>query len=154
MVSAIPEGREGLIPHLVCIPCSAAIAFYKQAFGAQEPMPPFTMPDGRIRHAALMIDGHPLFLVDELEGLGPADIHSEGIEQKPVMIIHRYVVDVDAAVQRAVDAGATVVSPPTDMFWGDRYAVVKDPFNHHWSLATHLRDATPEEVAAAAQQFA
>lgn len=148
MPEAIPAGREGLIPHLVCDGCTEAIEFYKQAFGAEE-MGIVSAPDGkRVMHAAIQIDGRPVFLADDFPE------YCEGKSQSPHTLggtpvtIHRYVPDCDAAVKRAADAGATVKMPPMDMFWGDRYAVVIDPFGHSWSLATHVRDLTPEEIEA------
>ncbi|MGH9382411.1 MAG: VOC family protein [Thermoanaerobaculia bacterium] len=154
MTQPIPEGHEGLIPHLICDPCAEAIEFYKQAFGAEETtrMPG---PDGkRIMHAAILIDRRPLFLNDDFPEMSP-----EGKECSPKALggspvtVHRYVENVDAAAQRAIDAGATVVMPVEDCFWGDRYGILKDPFGHNWSLATHISDPTPEEMAAAMQEM-
>jgi uncharacterized glyoxalase superfamily protein PhnB len=142
----IPAGREGLIPHLVCSPCADAIEFYKKAFGAEE-MDRAPAPDGRIMHAAIRIGGAPLFLVDDFpEYCGGKSQTPKSLGGTPVTI-HRYVEDCDAAIERAQKAGATVQMPPADMFWGDRYGVVVDPFGHSWSFATHLRDLTPEEIA-------
>lgn len=146
MATPIPPGREGLIPHLVCTPCAEAIEFYKKAFGAEE-VGRMPAPDGkRIMHAAILIGGSPLFLVDDFPE------YCEGKAQSPTALggtpvtIHRYVEDVDAAIQRAADAGASVKMPAADMFWGDRYGVITDPFGHCWSLATHISDPTPEEM--------
>lgn len=146
MTKPIPEGQEGLIPHLVCSPCSEAIEFYKKAFGAEEVMRAEQPDSGKIMHAALSIDDRPLFLVDDFPEF------CEGKESSPKALggspvtIHRYVQDCDAAVKQAEDAGATVQMPPEDMFWGDRYAVVVDPFGHNWSLATHLREVSEQEL--------
>lgn len=146
MTIPIPPGLEGLIPHLVCSPCTEAIEFYKKAFGAEE-MHRMPAPDGkRIMHAAMMFGGSPLFLVDDFpEYCGGKPANPNALGGTPVTI-HRYVTDCDAAVEQAVAAGATVKMPPMDMFWGDRYAVVVDPFGHNWSIATHQRDLTPEEM--------
>lgn len=147
MTAPIPAGREGLIPHLVCSPCAEAIEFYKKAFDAEEV---FRMqaPDGnRIMHAAIEIGGRPVFLVDDFpEYCGGKSQTPAALGGTPVTI-HRFVEDCDAAIQRAQEAGATVKMPAQDMFWGDRYGVVTDPFGHSWSLATHQRDLTPEEMA-------
>ncbi len=146
MTNPIPAGCEGLIPHLVCDPCADAIEFYKKAFGAEEicRMP---APDGqRIMHAQVRIGGKMVFLVDDFpEYCGGKSQSPKALGGSPVTI-HRYVKDCDAAIKQAQDAGATVMMPPQDMFWGDRYGVVIDPFGHSWSLATHLRDMTPEEM--------
>ena len=152
MSQAIPQGQEGLIPHLVCEGCADAIEFYKKAFGATE-VCRVPAPDGkRIMHAAILIDGRLLFLVDDFpEFCGGKSESPKALGGSPVTI-HRYVQDCDAAIQRAQDAGATVKMPPADMFWGDRYGVVVDPFGHQWSLATHLRDLTPEQISEGMQE--
>ncbi|HLU46465.1 MAG TPA: VOC family protein, partial [Planctomycetota bacterium] len=128
--------------------CAEAIEFYKRAFGAEEEGR-VVAPDGtRIMHAAMRLDGRPLFLVDDFPE------YCEGKSQTPEALggtpvtIHRYVRDCDAAVERATQAGATVKMPPMDMFWGDRYAVVVDPFGHSWSIATRTSEPTPEEMEA------
>ena len=146
MATPIPAGYEGLIPHLVCERCADAIEFYKQAFSAEE-ISRVPAPDGkRIMHAAIRIDGRPLFLVDDFpEFCGGKSENPKALGGTPVTI-HRFVKDCDAAIQRAVDAGATVKMPAADMFWGDRYGVVIDPFGHNWSLSTHIKDLTPEEI--------
>jgi uncharacterized glyoxalase superfamily protein PhnB len=151
MPQAIPSGREGLIPHLVCSPCADAIAFYKQAFGAEE-VARMPAPDGnRIMHAEIRIGGRPLFLVDDFpEYCGGKSETPKALGGTPVTI-HRYVADCDAAIHRAEQAGASIKMPPADMFWGDRYGVVVDPFGHVWSFATHIRELTPDEMAKAAE---
>ncbi|MCE3262161.1 MAG: putative enzyme related to lactoylglutathione lyase [Pseudoduganella sp.] len=141
-VKAIPEGMHTITPHLVCDGAADAIAFYKKAFNAKEAarMPG---PGGKIMHAQLTIGDSHIMLVDEfpeMGGFGPK--HYKGT---PVTL-HLYVPDVDAAYKQAVDAGATATMPPADMFWGDRYGVLVDPFGHSWSLATHQRDLTPEQM--------
>jgi uncharacterized glyoxalase superfamily protein PhnB len=151
MTQPIPAGREGLIPHLVCDPCADAIEFYTKAFGAQE-ICRMLAPDGqRIMHAAVLIDGRPLFLCDDFsEYCGGKAQTPHALGGTPVTI-HRYVEDCDAAIERAEEAGATVKMPAEDMFWGDRYGLVIDPFGHSWAFATHVGDPTPEEVAEAAK---
>ena len=155
MANPIPAGSEGMIPHLVCDRCADAIEFYKKAFGAEERsrMP---APDGkRVMHAEILIDGRPLFLADDFpEYCGGKATSPKALGATPVTI-HRYVKDCDAAMKRAEDAGATIKMPAMDMFWGDRYGVVVDPFGHSWSFATHQRDLSPDEVAkGAAAAFA
>jgi PhnB protein len=147
-IQPIPPGHENLIPHLVCDPCSGAIEFYKKAFGAEESqrMP---APDGRIMHAAIRIGNSFVFLVDDFpEFCGGKAQSPKALKGTPVTI-HHYVQNCDAAIKRAQDAGATVLMPAQDMFWGDRYGVVTDPYGHKWSLATHIKDVTPDEMRAA-----
>jgi uncharacterized glyoxalase superfamily protein PhnB len=146
MTQKIPQGREGLIPHLVCSPCAEAIEFYKRAFGATE-IARMPGPDGRLMHAEINLGGRVLFLVDDFpEYCGGKSQTATALGGTPVTI-HRYVEDCDAAIQRAEKAGATVTMPAQDMFWGDRYGQVTDPYGHNWSLATHVRDLTPEQMA-------
>lgn len=143
----IPKGCEGLIPHIVCDSAGEAIEFYKKAFGAEEiyRMP---APDGkRLMHAEIRIDGRPVFIVSDFpEHCGGKASSPKALGGTPVTI-HRYVTDCDAAIKLAQDAGAAVKMPAADMFWGDRYGVVVDPFGHTWSIATHQRDLIPDEIA-------
>ena len=152
MATPIPAGSEGLIPHLVCDPCADAIEFYKKAFGAQETYR-VPAPDGRrLIHAEIRIDGRPLFLADDFpEYCGGKASSPQALGGTPVTV-HRFVRDCDAAIQRAEKAGASVKMPAADMFWGDRYGVVVDPFGHTWSFATHQRDLSPDELAKATQE--
>lgn len=141
-VKPIPDGMHTLTPHIVCNGAADAIAFYKKAFNAVENsrMPG---PDGKIMHAQLTLGDSRLMLVDEFADWGCFGAnHYKGT---PVTL-HLYVNDVDAAFAQAVDAGATIKMPPADMFWGDRYCIVTDPFGHAWSIATHKRDMTPEQM--------
>lgn len=148
-VQPIPPGQENIIPHLVCDRAADAIEFYKKAFGAEE-LSRSPAPDGkRLMHAAIRIGKTTIFLNDDFPE------HCGGKSQTPLglggttVAMHHYVTDCDAAVKRAADAGAKVVMPPADMFWGDRYGVVIDPFGHKWTFATHIKDTTPEEMQAA-----
>ena len=145
----IPEGWPTLTPHLVCAGATEAISFYKAAFGAVE-LSRLPGPGGKLMHAALRIGDSPLMLVDEVpewKSFGP-----KSLKGSPVTL-HLYVTDVDASITQAVAAGATLTMPATDMFWGDRYGQVEDPFGHHWSIATHQVDRTPEEMQAAMAQM-
>ncbi|HKU84925.1 MAG TPA: VOC family protein [Casimicrobiaceae bacterium] len=138
----IPEGMHSLTPHLVCAGAADAIDFYKRAFNATEEAR-IPGPEGKLIHAAVRIGDSTLMLVDENPqwgALGP-----KALKGSPVTI-HLYVVDVDATVAQAVAAGAKVTMPVADMFWGDRYGQLEDPFGHRWSVATHTRDLTPEEM--------
>ena len=139
-----------LAPHLVCDDAAGAIDFYKAAFGAEE-MIRLPAPDGKLMHAAVTINGSMVMLVDENIGCG---MHSpKSLGGSPVSI-HLTVPDVDAAVDRAILAGATVTMPVDDMFWGDRYGVIQDPFGHNWSIATPLGNAplSEDELKAAAEK--
>lgn len=150
MPKPIPDGHEGLIPHLTCSPCAEAIEFYKKAFGAQE-VHRMPGPDGRLMHAAITIDGRPLFLADDFpEYSGGTSQSATSLGGTPVTI-HRYVEDCDAVIDRAAGAGATVVMPASDMFWGDRYGMVKDPYGHQWAVATHIKDTTDDEMMKAGE---
>jgi uncharacterized glyoxalase superfamily protein PhnB len=138
----VEEGMHTVTPHLVCAGAAEAIEFYKKAFGAEEMMR-LPMPNGKLGHAMLRIGDSPIMLADEFpEWDSPAPTTLKGT---PVTI-HLSVPDVDQAFRRAVDAGATVKMELADMFWGDRYGVVEDPFGHRWSLATHIRDVSQEEM--------
>ncbi|MBV7535771.1 VOC family protein [Duganella sp. sic0402] len=140
---------DNITAHLVCEGAADAIAFYKKAFNAVELMR-LPGPDGRLMHASLQIGASTLMLADDFPaygGLGP-----KALKGSPVTL-HLYSPDVDAAFKQAVDAGATVRMPVADMFWGDRYGQVTDPFGHHWSIATHVRDVSPEEMAEAMKQM-
>ena len=145
MANPIPEGFSTITPHLIIKGAAEAIEFYKKAFGAKElSRMPFPGSNGHVKlgHAELEIGDSKLFLADEFPengGLGPQDGRS------PVTI-HLYVTDADATFNQAVEAGATVAMPLANMFWGDRFGKLVDPFGHHWSIATHLEDPTPEEM--------
>jgi uncharacterized glyoxalase superfamily protein PhnB len=144
-----PTGMHALSPHLVCAGAAAAIDFYKAAFGATE-MVRLAGPDGKLMHASLCINGSSVMLVDENREFGM--LSPKALGGSPVSI-HLIVPDADAAAQRAVDAGATLKMPVRDMFWGDRYGMVEDPFGHAWSVATPQRaPMTAEELSAAAQK--
>ena len=141
----LPEGFHTLTPTLIVSGAAAAIEFYTRAFGAVE-LFRMSSPDGQqVWHAEIQIGDSRLMLSDEMPEM--CDIRSpQALGGSPVGI-HLYVEDVDAAVSRAVDAGATVTMPPMDMFWGDRFGTVTDPFGHRWSIATHVEDVSEEEIA-------
>jgi PhnB protein len=152
-VQPIPAGKANLIPHLVCSPCADAIEFYKKAFGAVEVSRMPSPADGRLMHAEIRIGETVVFLADDFpeycEGKSSTP-HS--LKGTPVTF-HRYVADCDAAVQRALDAGATAKMPPMDMFWGDRYGVITDPFGHQWAFATHIREVSTADATKAFQEM-
>ncbi len=138
----LPEGMHQLSPHLVCAGAAAAIDFYVAAFDAVEMMR-MPGPDGKLIHAGLVINGSSVLLMDEHLDFGARSPKSLG--GSPVTI-HLIVPDVDAWVARAVEAGATVTMPVDDMFWGDRYGVIQDPFGHNWSIATPQRAMSADEM--------
>jgi len=140
-VRPIPEGQHALTPHLTVKGGGKAIDFYKKAFGAVE-LHRMPMPGSQeIMHAMLKIGDSFLYLNDEC-GMGKSPAALGG---SPVTI-HLYVEDVDSVFNKAVAAGAQAKMPPMDMFWGDRYGKVTDPFGHEWSIATHKEDVPPEEM--------
>lgn len=152
MVDAVPAGFENrFVPYLMINGAAAAIDFYVEAFGATERYR-LQMPGGAIGHAEIEIDGAVLFLADAPEDM-PGDTRNPQTLGGTTVLLHRYVEDVDAVVERATKAGATVVREPDDQFYGDRAAVVSDPFGHAWSFHSHLRDVSPEEMAAAVAQM-
>jgi PhnB protein len=146
---AAPHGMNSLSPHLVCAGAANAIDFYKRAFDAVE-MVRLPAPDGKLMHASLRICGSSVMLVDENVKFGM--LSPKMLKGTPVTI-HLFVENVDAFVARAVEAGATLVMPVADMFWGDRYGVIEDPFGHRWSIATHLRDMSAAEIEHAMKTF-
>lgn len=146
-VQPVPEGMHSVTPHLVCDGAAAAIEFYQKALGATGGGT-LLGPDGRVMHAQVRIGDSTVMLVDENRQYGM--LGPKSLNGSPVTI-HLYVDDVDAVYQRAVSAGAKAVMPPADMFWGDRYGVLEDPFGHRWSIATHQREVTPAEMQEAMQ---
>jgi PhnB protein len=141
---------QPLMPHLVCAGAAKAIDFYKKAFGASELMR-LAGKDGKLMHASVAINGACVMLVDEMREWGA--LSPKSLKGTPVTV-HLNVDDVDAVFKRAVKAGATPIMPVADMFWGDRYGVIEDPFGHRWSIATHLRDMTPKEIEKAMRSAA
>jgi uncharacterized glyoxalase superfamily protein PhnB len=140
--------NRSLSPHLVCAGAAEAIEFYKRAFGAEE-MIRLPGQDGKLMHASVQINGAMVMLVDENVGRGV--LSPKSLKGSPVSI-HLNVEDVDAFVDRAVKAGARLTMPVADMFWGDRFGMIVDPFGHAWSVATHLRDVGEDELKEAALQ--
>lgn len=141
-VQAVPAGFHTLTPHLTVRDADKALEFYKNALGA-EILHVARTPDGKVMHASLRIGDSMLMLNDEfpeMGGLSPLSTGGAGVT------IHIYTEDVDAAFNRAVSAGAEVKMPLMDQFWGDRYGMVADPFGHKWSLATHIKDMSQEEM--------
>ena len=133
---------HSVTPHLICAGASEALEFYKNAFDAVE-LSRLPGSDGKLMHASVRIGDSVIMLNDETpewNALGP-----KALKGSPVTI-HLYVEDADAVFDQAVRAGAKVTMPLDDMFWGDRYGKLEDPFGHQWSIGTHVRDVTPEEM--------
>ncbi|OBI78876.1 VOC family protein [Mycobacterium asiaticum] len=137
--------EPALSPHLVVDNAAAAIDFYVKAFDAVE-LGRVPGPDGRLIHAALQINGSTVMLNDDFpETCGGRSMTPKALGGTPVTI-HLTVTDVETKFQRAIDAGATVVMPLEDQFWGDRYGVLADPFGHNWSLGQPVREVSMEEL--------
>jgi PhnB protein len=139
----IPQGHRSVTPYLTLNDAARAIDFYKRAFGAREVIR-MDGPNGKIGHAEIKIGDSMIMLGDEMPGSGCRSPHSLGGTTAGIFL---YVENVDALFNQAVSAGAEVESPLADMFWGDRYGRLRDPFGHSWSVATHKEDVAPEEMA-------
>ncbi len=145
-VSPIPKGFHSLTPAVIVTDAAKAIEFYKDAFGA-EVVTLMKMPDGKIGHAEVRIGDSILMLSDEYPDMGA--VAPTGQTNSSAIMI--YTESADAMFERATQAGATVLAGMSDMFWGDRFGQVRDPFGHKWSIATHVKDLTEAEVVEAAK---
>ena len=141
-VRPIPEGYRTVTPHLVCEGAAEAIAFYQKAFGAIE-IARMPGPGGKIMHAEIRIGDSALMLCDDFPDFGSRGPLAMG---GTAVVIHLYVPDADAAWDQALAAGARPLMPLADMFWGDRYGQVVDPFGHRWSIATHQHDLSQDQI--------
>ncbi len=140
-VRAIPEGYHSISPSLTCKNAARAIEFYKSVFGATEVMR-MPGPEGKIMHAELKIGDSIIFINDEFPGM--AEAPAPGVT--PSLFMFLYTEDVDSVYNRAVSMGSMVVMPLENMFWGDRYGKVMDPFGHQWGIAQHVEDVAPQEM--------
>jgi PhnB protein len=147
-VSAIPEGFHSITPALTCKGAAKAIDFYKQAFGAKE-ISRMEM-GGMIAHAELEIGNSKIFISDEFPGMSAGP---DSNAKTPSSYLFIYTEDVDRVYGNAVAAGCTATMPLQDQFWGDRYGKVSDPFGHHWGLAQHVEDVSPEEMERRAMEW-
>jgi len=145
----IPDGYHTVTPYLIVRNCANAIEFYKRAFGATE-LVRMPGPDGRLVHVELQLGASRIFLSDEFPEMGNKS--PETLSGSPVTLF-LYVEDVDSVFKTATQAGGTSLEAPKDMFWGDRWASVKDPFGHVWQIATHVEDVTPEEMERRSNEF-
>lgn len=148
MVKPIPDGYPHVSPYLCVDGATAAIQFYSDVLGAKERMR-MPGPDGRIGHAELEVGDSLIMLADEFPDMGSRGPKTIG--GSPVMI-SVYVEDVDATFDRAIAAGATSLRPVENQFYGDRMGLFEDPFGHRWSVASHVEDVPPEEMAARAAE--
>lgn len=148
-VNAIPRGYSALTPYLVVDNALKAIEFYKKAFGGKGNFM-MQLEDGRISHAELKIGDAFIMLADECP-----EMHAYSPKSRPgnTMSVFHYTKNVDKTVAAAINAGAELVRPATDMFWGDRMAVIVDPFGHKWTISTHFEDVTPLQVKKRAAAF-
>ena len=149
MAKPVPEGYHTVTASLTVKDGAAAIDFYQRAFGAREVMR-VDGPDGRLMHAEVQVGDSRVMLAEEYPDMGCLSPTTVG---HSTASLYLYLPDVDAAFNRAVGAGAKVVMPVTDMFWGDRFASVEDPSGHRWGLATHQEDPTPEEMSRRQKEF-
>lgn len=142
-VHPVPDGHRTVTPHLVVRGAASALDFYAKAFGAREV---FRMsgPDGAVVHAEMCVGDSMIMLGEEAPAMGARS--PQALNGSPVAL-HLYVDDVDAWYSRAIAAGCAERMPPTDMFWGDRYGKLEDPYGHLWGVATHKEDVSPEEMA-------
>ena len=148
-IKPIPDGMHTVTPHLICAGAADAIEFYKNAFNAVE-LGRMPGPEGKLLHALIRIGDSAVMLADECPdwgGFGP-----KTLKGSPVTI-HLYVENVDTFVAHAVSAGAKVTMPLEDTFWGDWYGKLEDPFGHHWSVATHIREVSPDVMQQSAQKL-
>ena len=142
MKNGIPDGYHTVTPYLSVEDGASAIDYYKRAFGAKE-RARMEAPGGKIGHATLEIGDSLIMLSDPMPGGSVVPPAKLGGTTSSVFL---YVADVDKVVENAVQAGATVDAEVADQFWGDRFGTITDPFGHHWSIATHIEDLSPEEI--------
>jgi PhnB protein len=149
-VSPIPEGYNSITPYLVIRGAAQAIDYYKEVFGATE-LFRMDQPDGKVGHAELKIGESRIMLADENPDMGEGHASAATIGASPVSL-YLYIPDVDRVVERAVAAGAKILKPVQDQFYGDRSGFIQDPFGHLWGVATHVEDVAPQEMEERAQK--
>lgn len=141
-VSPVPAGYSRLTPYIIVRNAADAIAFYQKAFGAEE-LYRLNTPDGKVGHAELKVAGAVFMLADEVPDMGFRSPESIGGSATALLL---YVDDVDTLFEQALEAGADLVKPLADQFYGDRAGTISDPFGHVWTLATHIEDVSPAEI--------
>jgi PhnB protein len=142
-VSAVPTGYHTATPYLTVSDGAGALAFYKRALGAREVMR-MAAPNGKIGHAEIRIGDSYIMLSDEFPGTGTKAPTSLGGTTGSIML---YVPNVDVAFKKAIDAGCRSLMAPADMFWGDRFGKLEDPYGNQWGMATHKEDVPPKQLA-------
>ena len=151
-VNPIPQGYSSVMPYISVKGASDAIAFYKQAFGAEE-LSRMPMPDGKVGHAEIKIGDSIVMLADEMD-------HPDAVAKSPRTLggvtsgLCIYIADCDTVFNRAVAAGAKVRRPLTNQFYGDRSGTVEDPFGQVWTISTHVEDVPPDEMKRRMEAFA
>ena len=145
-VSPIPPGYHTLTPHLIVSDAKQAAEFYQKAFGAELRGMAYA-PDGKVIHAEVKIGDSILMFNDEIQAYGV--VAPTTTKASTCVTLHMYVQDADKVFAAALAAGAKVIMPLQDQFWGDRYGTVEDPFGHRWSIATHIKDQSPKEMKVA-----
>ena len=148
MLSPIPEDFHTITPQLVVRGVAGAVDWYGRALGAHELLRN-AAPDGKIMHCELLLGDSRFFVVDEF----PGSMRSPAALGGTPVTLHLYVADVDAVFARAVAAGATVLMPVADQFWGDRYGMISDPFGHRWSIASRIEDLSPKALHERAESW-
>ncbi|RVT45559.1 VOC family protein [Rheinheimera sediminis] len=148
-VQAVPPGYSAVLPYLVIKNAAAALDFYQKAFGAETIMR-MNMPSGAVMHAEMRIGAAVFMLSEQSDEWGTKSPDMLGASPVTLMI---YVPDVDAFVERAAAAGATLTMPVSDQFWGDRSGCLQDPFGHLWMISTHVEDVSEEEMAKRSAQM-
>ena len=143
-VSPIPKGYHSITPYLIVKGSAQAIDYYKKIFGATEVFRMDT-PDGKVAHAELQIGDSRIMLADEQPNMGAGHASAASIGASPVSL-YLYLPDVDRVVERATAAGAKILKPVQDQFYGDRTGFIQDPFGHLWGIATHIEDVAPQEM--------
>jgi PhnB protein len=143
-VSHIPEGYNSITPYLVIKGAAQAIEYYKKVFGATEVVR-MDQPDGKVGHAELQIGDSRFMLADENPSMGQGHASAASIGGSPVSL-YLYLPDVDRVIERAVAAGAKILKPVQDQFYGDRSGFIQDPFGHLWGIATHIEDVSAQEM--------
>lgn len=143
-VPYIPKGSNSVTPYLIIKGAAQAIDYYKKVFGATEV---FRMdgPDGKVGHAELQIGDSRVMVGEENPSMGELYMSATSIGSSPVSL-YLYLPDVDSVVQRAVSAGAKILKPVENQFYGDRSGFIRDPWGHFWGIATHVEDVSPQEM--------
>ena len=143
-VSYIPQGYNSITPYLIIKGAAQAIDYYKNVFGATQTVRMDT-PDGKVGHAELKIGNSHFMLADENPKMGEGHASAATIGASPVSL-YVYLPNVDQVVQKAVAAGAKMLKPVEDQFYGDRTGFIQDPFGHLWGVATHIEDVSPKDM--------